>query len=71
MLILMFLAICETCGRRELRGTRSIDALVNTNHGVELHFTCRACGTRGVIGGAADVVALPTGHAPHPHTAVA
>jgi hypothetical protein len=44
----MFLAHCETCGRRELRGTRSIDALVNTHHGIELHYTCRVCGAPGV-----------------------
>jgi hypothetical protein len=47
----MFLAHCETCGRRELRGTRSINALVNTHHGIELHYTCRVCGAPNVIGG--------------------
>jgi hypothetical protein len=46
----MFLAICDTCGRREIRGTRGIDALVNTDHGIELHFTCRGCGRHGHIG---------------------
>ncbi|MGH9116908.1 MAG: hypothetical protein ACRD0A_03205 [Acidimicrobiales bacterium] len=59
MLVLMFLATCLSCGRRELRSTRSIDALVNTSHGVELHFTCRVCGATGVIGGSAGVVPLP------------
>jgi hypothetical protein len=70
MLIPMFLATCLSCGRRELRGTRSIDELVNTVHGVELHFSCRICGTRGVVGGSADIVPLPA-HPAHPHTAVA
>jgi hypothetical protein len=71
----MFLATCDTCGRRELRGTRSIEALMNTDHGVELHFTCRGCGARGVIGGAtrsADVVRLPAVPGPgYARTAVA
>jgi hypothetical protein len=56
----MFLAICKTCGRRELRGPRSIVALVNTAHGAELHFTCRACGAHGAVGAGADVVPLRT-----------
>jgi hypothetical protein len=45
----MFLATCETCGHRELRGLRAIDALVNTTHGIELHFTCRHCGHHGLV----------------------
>ena len=45
----MFLATCDICGRRELRGTRSIDALVNTHDGIDLHFSCRACGSAGVV----------------------
>ena len=58
----MFLAHCDTCGRRELRGTRSIDALVTTDDGIELHFTCRVCGAPGVDGGrptAAPIEAHP------------
>ncbi len=49
----MFLAICHTCGRRELRGPRAIEALVNTDHDIELHFSCRGCRIRGVVGAAA------------------
>ena len=48
---------------------------MNTDHGVELHFTCRGCGARGVIGGAtrsADVVPLPAVPGPgYARTAVA
>jgi hypothetical protein len=39
----MFLTDCTTCGLRELRGTRSIELLVNTDHGIELVYRCRRC----------------------------
>ena len=39
----MFLTDCTTCGLRELRGPRSIELLVNTDHGAELVYRCRRC----------------------------
>ena len=43
----MFDVYCPGHRARILLGSRSIDALVNTDDGIELHWTCR-CGTRGV-----------------------
>jgi len=43
----MFDVYCPGHQARILLGRRSIDALVNTDDGIELHWTCR-CGTRGV-----------------------
>jgi len=39
----MFLALCAVCGRRELRGDRSIHS-VTTPRGDVLAATCRGCG---------------------------
>ena len=39
---LMILVDCTQCGRRELRGYRSV-AVVNTPTGIELSWACRAC----------------------------
>jgi hypothetical protein len=46
----MFLANCSECGRRELRGARSIEILVNTDHGIDLVYRCASCGASNVIG---------------------
>jgi hypothetical protein len=46
----MFLANCTECGRRELRGARSIELLVNTDHGIDLVYRCAGCGTSNVAG---------------------
>lgn len=34
----MFITDCQACGLRELRGARSIEILVNTDHGVDLIY---------------------------------
>lgn len=39
----MHLSHCPVCGRRELRGARSIRS-VRTAHGLVLATTCRGCG---------------------------
>lgn len=39
----MILVECDSCGRRELRGYKSV-RLANTPAGIELSFTCRGCG---------------------------
>ena len=44
----MFDVYCPGHRARVLLGSRSVDALVNTRDGVELHWTCR-CGTHGVL----------------------
>ena len=44
----MFLLHCEHCGRRELRGPRS---LRTDAHGAFV-ATCRVCGTTAVVAGA-------------------
>ena len=44
----MFDVFCPGHQARILLGSRSIDALVNTDDGIDLHWTCR-CGTRGVL----------------------
>ena len=43
----MFAVYCPGHRARVLLGSRSIDALVNTADGVDLHWTCR-CGAHGV-----------------------
>jgi hypothetical protein len=48
----MFLTDCHTCGLRELRGTRSIEILVNTEAGPELVYRCTRCATLNVLDGA-------------------
>ena len=45
----MFLATCTHCGRRELRGTRAIELLVNTGHGTEAVYRCTGCQTVNVL----------------------
>lgn len=39
----MFLTDCHTCGLRELRGTRSIELLANTDSGPRLVYRCTRC----------------------------
>jgi len=51
----MFLTDCPTCGLRELRGTRSIELLVNTDGvpgGIHLVYRCTKCATSAVLGAA-------------------
>jgi hypothetical protein len=50
----MFLAVCASCDRRELRGFRGIQASVNRDRDWELLFICRACGTPAVAVGSGD-----------------
>ena len=44
----MFTVHCPGHGTRVLLGSRSVDALVNTEHGIVVHWHCR-CGTRGTL----------------------
>jgi hypothetical protein len=44
----MFEITCPTHQSRVLLGSRSIEALVNTEDGVVLHWRCQ-CGTRGTL----------------------
>jgi DNA-directed RNA polymerase subunit RPC12/RpoP len=46
----MFLTNCTECGRRELRGARSIEILVNTDQGIDLVYRCTRCGVSNVLG---------------------
>ena len=46
----MFLTDCTACGLRELRGPRSIELLVNTDHGIDVVYTCTRCSTSNVLG---------------------
>ena len=49
----MFLTDCQACGLRELRGPRSIELLVNTEHGASgpvLVYRCTRCATVNVVG---------------------
>jgi hypothetical protein len=49
----MFLTDCPTCGRRELRGPRAIELLVNRGlpgGGVDVVFRCTHCETVVVVG---------------------
>lgn len=39
----MFLTDCQTCGRRELRGARSIEMIANTSGGAVLVYRCTSC----------------------------
>jgi hypothetical protein len=41
----MFVTDCQACGLRELRGPRSIELLVNTDHGADLVYRCTRCST--------------------------
>jgi hypothetical protein len=43
----MFLLHCDHCGRRELRGPRSL----STDHDGAFVATCRVCGTTSVVAG--------------------
>lgn len=47
----MFLTDCQTCGLRELRGTRSIELLANTGAGPQLVYRCTRCGATNVLTG--------------------
>ncbi|MGZ4608823.1 MAG: hypothetical protein ACXV4A_00710 [Actinomycetes bacterium] len=46
----MFLTDCHTCGLRELRGIRSVESLVNTDHGLEMVYRCTRCETLTLTG---------------------
>ena len=48
----MFLTDCQACGLRELRGPRSIELLVNTEHGggPVLVYRCTRCAAGNVVG---------------------
>jgi hypothetical protein len=48
----MFLTDCHACGLRELRGARSIEILVNTDHGMDLVYRCTRCDASNVLGAA-------------------
>ncbi len=39
----MFVTDCQACGLRELRGPRSIELIVNTDHGADLVYRCTRC----------------------------
>lgn len=41
----MFVTDCQACGLRELRGPRSIELLVHTDHGTDLVYRCTRCTT--------------------------
>lgn len=44
----MFSVDCSGHGSPVLLGNRSIERLVNTEHGIELHWRC-SCGTTGMV----------------------
>ena len=44
----MFDIFCPTHGTRVLLGSRSIERIENTDHGIRLHWRC-SCGTRGIL----------------------
>ncbi|HEU4910886.1 MAG TPA: hypothetical protein VFV76_03215 [Actinomycetes bacterium] len=46
----MFLTDCQACGLRELRGPRSIELLVNTDHGIDMVYRCNRCEASNVVG---------------------
>ena len=46
----MFLTDCTACGLRELRGPRSIELLVNTDHGIDMVYRCTRCETSNLVG---------------------
>jgi hypothetical protein len=56
----MFITDCQACGLRELRGPRSIELLVNTDHGIDLVYRCTRCATANVVG-ATRPAATPAG----------
>ena len=41
----MFLTDCLECGLRELRGARSIETLVSTDHGIDARLPLPRCAT--------------------------
>ena len=60
----MFLTDCHACGLRELRGTRSIELLVNTDGaagGMHLVYRCTRCDAHNVLGAAPVATAPATG----------
>lgn len=57
----MFLTDCQACGLRELRGARSIELLVNTDHGLDLVYRCTRCATSNVVGASRPAVPAPAG----------
>ena len=42
----MLLVECTACGRRELRGVRSIERLQHTSLGIVVTVACAGCGHR-------------------------
>ncbi len=60
----MFLTDCQTCGRRDLRGARSIEMLVNTDGGAVLVYSCTKCGTTNALHPATATPAVATEHVP-------
>lgn len=44
----MFVHTCTACERRQLMSTSQIHELVNTDHGIEMHFSCW-CGEPQVV----------------------
>jgi len=51
----MFLLHCDHCGRRELRGPRSL----STNEHGAFVATCRICGTTSVVAGRRAPLSAP------------
>lgn len=49
----MFLTNCDHCGLRELRGPRSVETFVRTDHGLDLVYRCARCGTANLLAGPA------------------
>ena len=49
----MFITDCQACGLRELRGPRSIELIVNTDHGADLVYRCTRCEAVNVLSAAA------------------
>lgn len=45
----MLLVECAVCGRRELRGVRSIERLEHTGAEIVISVPCRGCGYRNRI----------------------
>jgi hypothetical protein len=45
----MFVTDCQACGLRELRGPRSIELIVNTDHGADLVYRCTRCESVSVL----------------------
>jgi hypothetical protein len=61
----MFLLHCDHCGRRELRGPRSLST---DEHGA-FAATCRMCGTTNVVAGGHRVPLTPPAPTPVPTAA--